>query len=145
MDAVLIEGVRMTIPVREALERAGNAIRQGREAHVWDVELSRPVSLVVVQTLEPIPGVMYGGSPRVALRLEEEPEYPQEHAAAWWDRGAWVACPSCGAALVWYEAGYVPGYRICLGEHRHHAQLSGDGLSARANGRRGDTMGRLDR
>ncbi len=68
------------------------------------------------------------------LRLQSEPAYPGEWAGvvcvAWWERGDWVPCPhhGCGAPLVWYEAGYVPGYRICL--WGHHAQLSRDGRRA---------------
>lgn len=30
-----------------------------------------------------------------------------------------VPCPHCHDWLVWAEAGYVPGYRICRGCHRH--------------------------
>lgn len=53
-------------------------------------------------------------------------------------RGAPVACPvaGCPGELVWYEAGYVPGYRVCMrpldqghdrGTIRHHFSLDHDG------------------
>lgn len=45
-----------------------------------------------------------------------------------YDRGAWMGCPTCGAALLWCEAGFVPGWRICLGGHA--VQLSEDGRVA---------------
>lgn len=79
------------------------------------------------------------GTPRpcscgAAAQIEEWkalPEPATEPAGiAWHEFGAWVPCPTCGAALVWYEAGYVPGYRVCV--RGHHAQLSADGRSARA-------------
>lgn len=68
------------------------------------------------------------------LRMRDEPPFPGEWhdgGVAWYERGQWVPCPvpRCGRALVWYEAGYVPGYRICT--RGHHAQLSRDGRSAR--------------
>ena len=33
---------------------------------------------------------------------------------AWWDVPL-PPCPDCGGDLVWWEAGYVPGTRRCLG------------------------------
>ena|SRR3990167_1223411 len=33
---------------------------------------------------------------------------------AWWDMPL-PPCPDCGGDLVWYEAGYVPGTRRCMG------------------------------
>ncbi len=30
-----------------------------------------------------------------------------------------MPCPHCQSWIVWAEAGYVPGYRICSGCHRH--------------------------
>lgn len=30
-----------------------------------------------------------------------------------------IPCPHCEDWIVWAEAGYVPGYRICRGCHRH--------------------------
>jgi len=33
---------------------------------------------------------------------------------AWWEVPL-PRCPDCGGDLVWYEAGYVPGTRKCLG------------------------------
>lgn len=34
---------------------------------------------------------------------------------AWWEVPL-PACPDCGDDLVWWEAGYVPGTRKCLGK-----------------------------
>lgn len=33
---------------------------------------------------------------------------------AWWDVPL-PPCPDCGGELVWFEAGYVPGTRRCMG------------------------------
>ena len=34
----------------------------------------------------------------------------------WWECITDVPCPvpGCDHTLVWYEAGYVPGYRVCM-------------------------------
>jgi hypothetical protein len=127
-------GLRMTIPVREALERAGNEVAPDPAASQrWAVALrAPPAGLVLVR--------VGADGADLALRMEDEPEWPGEWRAdsiAWHEVGDWTPCPTCGAALVWYEAGYVPGYRICL--DGHHAQLSADGRSALANGRKGLT------
>lgn len=34
---------------------------------------------------------------------------------AWWEVPLTGLCPDCGGDLVWWEAGYVPGTRKCLG------------------------------
>ena len=41
-----------------------------------------------------------------------------------WSSVTGIPCPvqGCDQTLVWYEAGYVPGYRVCmksLGEHMY--------------------------
>lgn len=38
------------------------------------------------------------------------------HGTSWPQQ---VACPHCQDWIVWAEAGYVPGWRICRGCHRH--------------------------
>ncbi len=118
--------IRLTIPAREALERAGNSIDRPPSATGTPiVELRRPPRgrdrLVIVALI---------GSTDTAARMEDEPRWPGECDATTCVRGEWVPCPHprCGRALVWYEAGYVAGYRICL--RGHHAQLSPDGRSA---------------
>lgn len=43
-----------------------------------------------------------------------------------WDDNQQGVCPDCGGDWLWYEAGYVPGTRKCLGqpigedEHGNH-------------------------
>lgn len=46
------------------------------------------------------------------LRLDLGPLQPGQ---AWWHVPL-PACPDCGGDLVWFEAGYVPGARKCLGQ-----------------------------
>lgn len=116
--------VRLTIPAREALERAGNAI-------------DRPPSvagLPVVTVRSPPPGLIVViadvlGEQSTAVRTAEEPAWPREFEAGWALRGQWVPCPTCGAALLWCEAGFVPGWRICLSGHA--VQLAADGRSGK--------------
>ncbi len=143
IDPPVHEAIRLTIPAREALTRAGNAVDPG---------LSQPGSMQVAMT-GTIPNVLmwrvtmmgtvpsglvlaligHGAQQHRGLRLTSEPEYPSEwrDGVAWYERGEWVPCPrkGCGRALVWYEAGYAPGYRVCTAGH--HAQLSEDGRSAK--------------
>lgn len=119
-----------TYPAREALEREGNrvaatdTVRYG--VTLYSVELVRPpegLRLVLIG---------HGAEQYHGLRLGSEPEYPGEwpdgEGIAWHEHGQLVACPECGHALLWCEAGYVPGWRICLAGHA--VQLSGDGRSA---------------
>lgn len=61
-----------------------------------------------------------GATEGLAVRLEDEPEYPAEIPAAWWERHYLTPCPVCSAPIVWYEAGYVPGYRVCGRPPHHH-------------------------
>ncbi|MDE3097253.1 MAG: hypothetical protein KGK07_14790 [Chloroflexota bacterium] len=65
--------------------------------------------------------------------MPHEPPYPGEwpegKGITWWERDMWTPCPTCGAALLWCEAGAVPGWRICLAGHA--CQLADDGRSAK--------------
>lgn len=116
-------GYRLTIPARETLERAGNGLRPSTEPGRWDITLRSPPTGLV----DCLIGTGSPGQPdeqHHGLRLEDEPPYPGEwpaSAVAWWEQGQWTPCPSCGGALVWYEAGYAPGYRLCTAGH--HVQL----------------------
>ena len=120
--------LRMTIPAREALAALGDLVEVDAVRDVgtvlWRVTLSRPPPSIVLG-LVPTPAAADW-----CLRLDVEPEWPGEVAPAWWETGAWVPCPhrGCGRALVWYEAGRVPGWRLCTAGH--HARLSADGRSA---------------
>lgn len=105
---------RMTIPAREALERV-STVRD--DAYYYQ---RPPVGVVTV--LAPM---IEAGAPTmgrmVALRLADEPPFPGEIANPdMWMEVELTPCPKCGAALVWYEAGYVPGYRVCAGPKHHH-------------------------
>lgn len=142
-------GLRLTIPAHERLLDAGSNVvradymisRDGPWA--YEITLTTPPP-GLVQVLvrdqwaaEPAmiaPSQRPGAVPNHrALRCDDEPEYPGEwpDAVAWHEHGQWVPCPTCGSALVWYEAGYVLGYRICV-RRTHHAQLSANGRTAKA-------------
>jgi hypothetical protein len=127
------EQLCMTIPVREALERAGSRVldTSGQGPGTWAVQLRGRVPRGIALVL-----IGQGQEQRQGLRLAVEPPYPGEwpegKGVVWHERGAWLPCPvpGCARALVWYEAGYVPGYRICTAGH--HVQLAEDGRSAKA-------------
>lgn len=130
--------VRLTIPAREALEAAGNTVeRVAHDRDIWRVTLVAPpagLEVAIPRATDrygvngPVPS--YCG---LAVRRADEPPWPNAlegpDAVPWWDRGAWIPCPRCGAALVWWEAGYVAGHRVCL--RGHHSQLAPDGRSAK--------------
>lgn len=123
--------LRLTIPVSEALTRSGNLVKFASITpyQLHTVTLVGVVPAGIVECL-----ISYGDEQHRGLRLRNEPEYPGEwpenKSIAWYERGQWVPCPApkCGRALVWYEAGNVPGYRVCTAGH--HAQLSADGRTA---------------
>lgn len=127
--APVYERLRLTIPAREALERENGLAPDGSTkfgAQLWRVTLRRPPAGLVLVLVEQ-------DEQHEGLRLEDEVAYPgewREGGIAWSDRGSWVPCPACGASLVWYEAGYVPGYRVCSARPYHHAMLSSDGRTA---------------
>ena len=134
--------IRLTIPAREAIERAW---AQAPEAQVRargglravKNEIDRPPSaagIPVVTLRTPPTGltivtVQCEGVQTLGARTVEDGQWPVEFEAPWWDRCAWVPCPTCGATLLWCENGFVPGWRICLSGHA--CQLSGDGRTAK--------------
>ena len=124
----VITDLRLTIPAREALRAAGNSVTPGN-----------PIGPMLapgyaVQLLTPPPGLVLvligqGDEQHRGVRGADEPPYPEEwpdgQGIAWWERGDWTPCATCGAALLWCEVGFVPGWRVCLSGHA--SQLSGDG------------------
>lgn len=143
--APIHDELRLTIPVREALVGARNRVElvgvttmlphtldprgRGPAYQVWRVELVGDVPAGIVLCV-----IGHGSEQHRGLRMRDEPEFPGElvGGAPWWEQGDWIGCPSCRSPLVWYEAGYVPGYRVCAGSRHHHAQLARDGMSAKA-------------
>lgn len=114
-EGLIRTDTRMTIPAREALQRV-SVVRDG--AYYYQTP---PTGIVAV--LAPV--IDEGGAPTmgrmVALRCDNEPPYPGEIPNLdMWIEVDLTPCPKCGAALVWYEAGYVPGYRVCAGKAHHH-------------------------
>lgn len=110
--APVIYEARATIPAREALEAAGATFDPitGSGYRITPGE-QMPAGIVAVHLNE---------SPWLGIRMASEPEYPGEHAD-YWRQVDFTPCPVCGAPVVWYEAGYVPGYRVCTGPKHHHS------------------------
>lgn len=48
---------------------------------------------------------------------------PLAERTAWWEHPL-PPCPDCGGDVVWYEAGYTPGARKCLGPRLPGSQQS---------------------
>lgn len=122
------EGVRLTIPAREALEAAGAVVTPAGQASngapLYDIRLGPevviPTGLVLTHTQIRHP---HGGYELpLSVRLSVEPPYPGEvdEVVSIWNHADLTPCPTCGRGLVWYEAGYVPGYRVCAGWQHHH-------------------------
>ena len=106
--------VRATIPAVEALQTAGAQV----------TPLPSPAmgySIALGDTMPPgIVAAHHNEAPHVVLRMIDEPEYPGENAD-YWLQVQWTPCPVCGAPVVWYEAGYVPGYNVCTRPPHHHS------------------------
>ncbi|MEI8017497.1 MAG: hypothetical protein WCH39_04810 [Schlesneria sp.] len=111
--APVVYEVRLTIPALELLQSAGSTVEPlpSRLGYRVTLGAKMPSGLIAVHV---------HGSPHVAVRLSSEPEYPQEHPD-YWATVDFTPCPVCGAPVVWYEAGYVPGYRVCTGLKHHHS------------------------
>jgi len=51
----------------------------------------------------------------------------------YWDAVTDVPCPVAGCAqtIVWYEAGYVPGYRVCMTPAKKSGCFDGESIRHR--------------
>lgn len=122
--------LRLSAGARSALLDAGNLVicLKGAPAPLvlYSLELRRPPAGIVLCAIADL------WPPSRGLRMATEPPFPNElhpSAIAWSEHGEWVGCPTCGAALLWCEQGFVPGWRVCL--EGHAVQLSSDGRSAK--------------
>ena len=112
--AALIYDARATIPAIELLEAAGAVVEQltlPAVGYCITLGNTMPAGIVAVHLNE---------EPHLGLRLSIEPEYPGEHGDCW-RQVDFTPCPVCGSPVVWYEAGYVPGYRVCSRPPHHHS------------------------
>lgn len=113
--APVVYEARATIPVVEALQASGASVvplQLPRIGYTITLGDKMPVGIVAVH--------LNGSSPQIALRLDDEPEYPMEHPE-YWSTVDFTPCPVCAAPVIWYEAGYVPGYRVCTRKPHHHS------------------------
>jgi len=108
--------VRATPAVIEALGQAGATVTPD-EGDVYTVALGQTMPEGIVSS-------HVDGPHCDALRLAWEPKYPREFVDIW-KQANWTPCPECGSPVVWYEAGYVPGYRVCTGKLSHHSLVRG--------------------
>ena len=112
--APIVREVRATIPVVESLRAAGATVEPlATPAIGYRVTLGRTMPAGIV-------AAHINGATWIGLRMDNEPEYPGEHPD-YWQQVDWTPCPVCGAPVVWYEAGYVPGYRVCAQPPHHHS------------------------
>lgn len=114
-------GTRLTVPAKETLLAAGAKVRlQNFDRYeIYMVQLLEkcPESLVAVN-VQAILGYPYSGS--IGIRRVDELEYPHEYGIDFWRCVNLTPCPECGSSLIWYEAGYVSGYRVCSSKEHHH-------------------------
>jgi len=112
---IVFDRVRATIPAREALTEAGATVEPTGDTCTIRLGGRMPCGIVAVSTPDP-----NGGADRMAIRMRHEPPYPIERPDVW-AQADWTPCPDCGAPIVWYESGYVPGYRVCAKPPHHHS------------------------
>src|SRR5438105_4031429 len=104
---------RATIPVLEALEVAGaTALPLPPPDYGYRITLGKVMPAGIV-------AVHLNSNPHIGLRLDVEDQYPIEFPD-YWAQVDFTPCPQCGAPVVWYEAGFVPGYRVCTQPPHHH-------------------------
>ena len=111
---IKINDVRMTLSAREALEESGAIFSLNGDYYLVELGQKMPKGIVAAR----VPG-----EDCIAIRLENEMPYPDEFESSWWEQAEWLPCPVCSAPLVWYEAGYVPGYRVCTSPSHHHVLI----------------------
>ena len=105
---------RATIPVVEALRAAGATVEPLAAPDIgYRITLGQLMHAGIV-------ACHLNASPWMGLRMCDEPEYPGEYSD-YWRQVDFTRCPVCGAPVVWYEAGHVPGYRVCTGPQHHHS------------------------
>jgi len=110
--------VRLTIPAYEILSKSGARIEQYTSVDgtfLYDVTLQThqtvPTGLVVSRSRH---------TSNIGIRMAIEPDFPGE-IKTYFEQLDFTPCPKCGSPLIWYEAGYVPGYRVCVKKPHHHA------------------------
>lgn len=104
---------RVTIPALEALTKAGATLQPLAPPQIgYRISLGQKMPPNIV-------AVHLNDAPHMGLRLESEQPYPLEFED-YWRQLDFTPCPVCQAPLVWYEAGFVPGYRICSQAPYHH-------------------------
>lgn len=112
--APLIYSVRATAAVLAALEESGAKIEPlPGHADAFSVELGDRMPA----------GIVASSLPRTRLtdlRMRGEPPAHGIYEDCW-SQVEWTPCPVCGAPVVWYEAGYVPGHRVCTRPPYHHS------------------------
>ncbi|GIW89676.1 MAG: hypothetical protein KatS3mg109_0108 [Pirellulaceae bacterium] len=112
--------VRATIPAVEFLHKHGVEVIPAEPASLgYLVRLGDSVPHGIVAVRLPI-------APYAAIRTSEELPFPDEYDDGWL-QADWTPCPKCGAPLIWYEAGYVPGYRVCAKPPHHHCVVEFSG------------------
>jgi hypothetical protein len=111
--APVVYTVRATVPAAEALHAAGAVLVPLPNGIGYEITLGpqMPANLIACQLNE---------SPHIGVRCSNEPEFPGE-SPDYWASVNFSPCPVCGSPVVWYEAGYVPGYRVCTGPKHHHS------------------------
>ena len=111
----VVHAVRATIPVLEAVLQAGGSyvpLVNTDNGYLITLSDKMPACIIAVH--------LNRSTPRIGLRLESEERYPQEFPD-YWETVNFTPCPVCQAPIVWYEAGYVPGYRVCTKAPHHHS------------------------
>ena len=120
--ASLVYKARATIPAIEALQKAGATVEPLSDRCQLSADSFQHGYRIILGDMMPegIVAIHLNQPPYMGLRLAIEPPYPGEFPD-YWRQVDFTPCPVCAAPVVWYEAGYVPGYRVCTNPPHHHS------------------------
>ena len=107
----IVYEARVTSSVIEALQAAGAKVEPLAASYRITLGNTMPDGIVACLLDNP---------PHLGLRLRTEPDYPGE-LDDYLRQVDFTPCPVCRAPVVRYEAGFVPGYRVCAKPPHHHS------------------------
>ena len=124
-------GVCLTPAAQEALSAAGARLLPESDPRG---PISTHTVLLGVSVPEGLVATRFAQSDGLGIRMKDDAPFDDEIGHAYWEQAHFLPCPECGAPLVWYEAGFVPGYRVCARFPYHHVLIRPSRQEEASNG-----------